>query len=165
MSYSWLLLQQATMTGKGTRKRTISFPAYYVGFLAEGAAMPQPNQVTVELSEPIAIWFGEMLVNSQREKFYRQWEATGKKSEFCNFLEKCLATQMEEKRWERTRAGGGAAFRRVCVHPLCAEILEAVGKEGWYFACRLHLSIRHGFPLWWADMFLSYDKAVQATGP
>lgn len=117
----------------------------------------------MDLKEPVAKWFDEMLASAQKQSLYRQWERSGMTGEFSYFLEECLAIQLKERTWERSRVHGGRVFRRSCIHPLCTEILEAVSKEGWYSACRLHLSARHGLPLLWVDIFLSHDKAVQAS--
>jgi hypothetical protein len=129
----------------------------------EENAQPRPREVTVDLKEPVARWFDEMLASAQKESLYRQWNRPGMNGEFTHFLEEYLASQMKMKTWERSRVHGGRVFRRSCIHPLCTEILEAVSKEGWYSACRLHLSARHGLPLGWVDIFLSHDKAAQAT--
>ena len=124
-------------------------------------AQPQPREVVLDLKEPVARWFDEMLASTQKESLYRQWERSGMTGEFSHFLEENLASQMRMRTWERSRVHGGRVFRRSCIHPLCTEILEAVSKEGWYSACRMHLSARHDLPLRWIDVFLTYDKTSQ----
>jgi hypothetical protein len=144
------------MASKDVSKRTVRFSVNYVGFLTEGAAMPPPKEVTVELSEPIARWFDEMLVPSQKEKFYKEWESSGRTKEFGFFLKDCLVDQMKEKGWERNSSGARPMLRRDCPLPLCKEVLEKVTKESWHSACRLHLVTFHGLPVWWVDLFLGY---------
>ena len=66
----------------------------------EENAQPRPREVTVDLKEPVARWFDEMLASAQKESLYRQWNRSGMTGEFSHFLEECLASQMRRDRPE-----------------------------------------------------------------